>query len=134
MVSCNRKYKNLGIHRVSRIISASFSDEKYILPEEAGFSEDYVLSAWHVMPGFKKIPIKVHITEPLAESFREIKWHQTQKIKNCSEGGIILTAEVPDLYEVARWVMSGAPHVEIIEPNELKEIVKEFAEEILSKI
>ena len=52
MVSYNHKFENLGIHRLSRIISASIS------------IEDYVLSAWHVISGFEKIPIKVHITEP----------------------------------------------------------------------
>ena len=77
MASYNHKYKNLGIHRVSRIISASVSDEEYVMPDESGFTEDYVLSAWHVVPGFEKIPVKVHIKEPLAESFREIKWHPT---------------------------------------------------------
>ena len=134
MVSYNHKYGNLGIHRVSRIISASISDDEYVMPEDAGFSEDYVLSVWHVIPGFDKIPVKFHITEPLAESFREIKWHPTQKIEDSPEGGIILTAEVPNLHEVARWVMSGAPHIEVIEPEELRAIVKEFARAILDKI
>ena len=43
-------------------------------------------------------------------------------------------AEVPDLYEVARWVMSGAPHIIVIEPDKLKDIVIEFAEEVLSNM
>ena len=135
MVSCNHEYKNLGIHRVSRIISASIMpDEKYITPEESGFTEDYILSAWHVIPGFERNFMRVHITEPLAESFREIQWHPTQKITESQDGGIILTAKVPSLYEAERWVMSGAPHIEVIEPEELKGIIREFAESILSKI
>ena len=133
MVSYNHKYENLGIHRISRIISASNSEKEYITPDEGGFDEGYVLSAWHVIPGKEKIPVKVRISEPLAETFREIKWHPTQKIKESDEGGIILTAEVPNLYEFARWVMSGAPHITVIEPDELKEIVTGFAEEVLSQ-
>ena len=50
---------------------------------------------------------------------------------NYDFSGIILTAEVPNLYEFARWVMSGAPHIRVIEPDELKDIVKEFADSIL---
>ena len=119
---------------MNRIISASISDEEYVMPEDAGFTEEYILSAWHVIPGSEKIPIKVHITEPLAESFRELKWHPTQKVIECSEGGIILTAEVPDLYEVARWVMSGAPHIDVIEPEELKNLVRKFASKILGNL
>lgn len=30
------------------------------------------LLAWHVIPGDSKIPVKVRITEPLAETFREV--------------------------------------------------------------
>ena len=134
MASYNHRFENLGIHRVSRIISASFSDEEYFSPEDAGFSDNYILSAWHVIPGFEKISVKVKITEPLAETFKEIQWHPTQKIEELQDGGIILSAEVPNLYEFARWVMSGAPHIEAIEPEELKEIVKEFAREILKEV
>ena len=106
MVSYNHKFENLGIHRVSRIISASISTEEYISPEVSGFIDDYISSAWHVIPGFE----------------------------NISEGVIILTAEVPDLYEVARWVMSGAPHIKVIEPEELKEIIMNFTEEMLQPV
>ena len=87
-----------------------------------------------MIPGDAKIPVKVRITEPLAETFREVKWHPSQKVEECTEGGIVLSARVPNLYEFARWVMSGAPHVIVIEPDELKEIVREFAEEALSSI
>lgn len=133
MVSYKHKYSNIAIHRVSRIISTVISDGEYFPPEEAGFSEDYVLSAWHVVPGTDRIPVKVKITEPLADTFREVKWHPTQKIEE-TEGGIILTAEVPDLYEIARWVMSGAPHIIVIEPDELRDIVRNFAEDVLNSL
>ena len=110
------------------------SDEEYVKPEDGGFTEEYTLSAWHVIPGDKKISVKVRITEPLAETFCEVKWHPSQKVEECKEGGLIMSAEVPNLYEFARWVMSGAPHVTAIEPEELKEIVRGFAEEILSSV
>ncbi|MCR4819295.1 MAG: WYL domain-containing protein, partial [Fretibacterium sp.] len=83
------------------------------------------------MPGLDRHFIKVHITEPLADTFREIQWHPTQKVEESSEGGIFLTAEVPHLSEVARWVLSGAPHIQVLEPEELKGLVREFAGEVL---
>ncbi len=134
MVSYNHKYQNIGIHRISRITSASFASEPYVPPEEVGFTQDYISSAWHVMPGLERHFIKVHITDPLADTFREIRWHPTQKIENSPNGGIILTAEVPHLQEVARWVLSGAPHIHVIAPDELKGLVKEFAEGALETL
>ena len=132
MVSYNHTYQNLGIHRISRIKSASPAKEPYVPPEDAGFTEDYILSAWHITPGRERYFIKVHIKEPLADSFREIQWHPTQKISECTEGGIFLTAEVPYLQEVARWVLAGAPSVHVLEPYELKVMVKEFAEKAIA--
>ena len=128
MVSFNHKYQNLGIHRVSRIISASLASEPYVPPDEGGFTKDYIASAWHIMPGAERHFMKVRITEPLADSLREIQWHPTQRIEESSEGGVILTAEIPHLHEAARWVLSGAPHVHVIEPVELQDLVREFAE------
>ena len=58
---------------------------------------------------------------------REIKWHPTQQIEELPDGNVILTAEVPYLDEVARWVLAGAPNAKVIEPKELKDMVKEFA-------
>jgi len=43
------------------------------------------------------------------------KWHPTQKIEKSADGGIVLTAEIPHLPEVARWVLSGAPHIHVLE-------------------
>ncbi len=134
MVSYNHKFHNIGIHRISRIKNASPAAEPYVPPEEGGFTEDYVSSAWHVIPGTERHPIKVHIAEPLADTFREIIWHPTQKIAESPEGGIILTAEVPNLNEAARWVLSGAPHIRVIEPEGLKETVREFAGEVLKNL
>lgn len=124
---------DIPLRFLCRIISASLSSAQYVLPEESGFSDDYVLTAWHVIPGHEKIPVKVHISGQLADTFRNVQWHPAQQVEECGEGGIILRAEVPGLYEVARWVLSGAPHIKVIAPEELREIVREFAQEIMKQ-
>lgn len=128
MISFNHHHKALSTHRISRIISAHIaSDTEYVLPENGGFSNDYVSTAWHIAPGNERYFVKIKLFGSLADSMREIKWHPTQKIEELSDGGIILTAEVPYLDEVARWVLAGAPNAKVLEPEELKLIVKDFA-------
>lgn len=134
LVSYNHSYKNLGIHRVSRIIKATLTDKPYVTPEESGFTDDYVASAWHINPGLEKHFIKLRISNPLADSLREIQWHPTQKIEDDINGDIILTAEVPYLNEVARWVLAGAPSVHVLEPDELKIMVRGFAEKAIADL
>ena len=120
MVSYNHHHKVLSIHRISRIITASFAfDTDYVSPEDGGFSDDYVLTAWHIAPGTEKHLVKIKLFGNLADSMREIKWHPTQKIEELSDGSVILTAEVPYLDEFARWVLAGAPNAKVIEPEEL---------------
>lgn len=132
MISFNHHQKALSTHRISRIINASIAENvAYVKPEDGGFSSDYVSTAWHIAPGNEKHFIKIKLFGNLAASMREIKWHPTQKIEELSTGNAILTAEVPYLDEVARWVLAGAPNAKVIEPQELKDIVKEFAEKVI---
>ncbi len=134
VVSYNHRHKNLGIHRLSRITRATLASEPYVPPEESGFTDDYVPSAWHINPGLEKHFIKLRISNPLADTLREIQWHPTQKIEEEPDGDIVLTAEVPHLDEVARWVLAGAPGVHVIEPDELKTMVREFAEKAIADL
>ena len=98
--SYNHAYKNLGIHRINRIVKASLADKPYITPEA------------------------IRISNPIADTFREIKCHPTQKIEEDCDADIILTAE-----EVARWVLANAPNLYVIEPQELKEFTLKIIEE-----
>ncbi len=132
MISYNHNINALSTHRISRIISAYIDpDNLYVSPDVAGFSKDYVSTAWHIAPGTEKHFVKIKLSGYLAESMREIKWHPTQKIEELQDGNVILTAEVPYLDEVARWVLAGAPNAKVIEPEELKSIVKEFAMKVI---
>ncbi|MBQ7594607.1 MAG: WYL domain-containing protein [Synergistaceae bacterium] len=132
MVSFNHKHRALSTHRMSRIIEANFaSDEDYVMPDVGGFTSDYVSTAWHIAPGNETHSVKIKLSGNLADSMREIKWHPTQKIDELPDGDIILNAEVPYLDEAARWVLAGAPNAKVIEPDELKEIVKDFAMKVI---
>ena len=132
MISFNHKHKALSTHRMSRIIEANFApDEDYVMPEIGGFTRDYVSTAWHIAPGNETHSVKIKLSGNLAASMREIQWHPTQKIEELPDGDIILTAEVPYLDEAARWVLAGAPNAKVIEPDELKQIVKDFAMKII---
>lgn len=127
MISFNHRHKALSIHRISRITKAEFSSNKYVLAEEGGFSDDFTSTAWHITPGREKHFFKVQLFENLANSMLEIKWHPTQKTEKLPDGSVILSAEVPNLDEVAKWCLAGAPNIRIIEPEELKAKIKEFA-------
>ena len=133
LVGCNHAFKSLNIYRAGRIQGVRPSDDAYIKPEESGYSEEYISSAWYVTPGKELHRIKLRVSGYIAESVRELEIHPTQKLEQCEDGGVILTAEVPSLEEAGRWVMAGAPGVSVLEPEGLREIVNDYCKQILTE-
>lgn len=119
--------------RISRILSCEEIDTEWKNSPDGQTVEDYAGSAWLAHPGELKYKIKLHIFMPLASIVSETKWHPTQEIEQKEDGSIILTATVPDLEEVARWAMSCAPHIEVLEPGELRNKVSEFGGQMIIK-
>ena len=120
---------NFKIARISEL--KILFDEEFINPPENYSYENYIKSGWHVVPGEAKYFIKLILSEPIATITNEIKLNPSQKIIKLDSNTAELTANVPDLKEVARWVMSSAPCVKIVEPDELKELVKDLAKNII---
>ncbi|OPZ31818.1 MAG: hypothetical protein BWY99_02876 [Synergistetes bacterium ADurb.BinA166] len=58
---------------------------------------------------------------PLARVVAETVWHPSQRVEECEDGAIILRASVPDIGEVVRWMLAGAPYALPLEPPELRE-------------
>mgnify|MGYP002624272438 FL=1 len=83
------------------------------------------------MPGELNFSIKLKIIEPIATIVAETIWNPTQKTKRLDENTIELTANIPDLKEVARWVLSSAPYITVEEPYELRKIVNELAQQMV---
>lgn len=134
MISFNHKHGALSTHRISRITRVYPSGERYIPPTEGGFSAEYTASAWYVSPGTERHRIRLRLKGGLAGSALLVKWHPSQKTEEQEDGSVILTAEVPHLDDVARWVLAGAPNAKVIEPPALKCIVRNMAMKIIDEV
>lgn len=51
-----------------------------------------------------------------------------------SENGIEMTFEFPDLYHMASWLMSFGPRIRVLEPKELKDLMRGMIEQMLEKL
>ena len=121
------------LFRLSRIIRAEKRpDLKYIEPPENYSQEKFTSSAWYVTPGDLAYKIKLRIFEPMATIVSETRWNPTQEITRLDSNTIELSAEVPYLKELARWIMSSAPYVSVIEPLELRNIVYDLAQKMMT--
>ncbi len=66
----------------------------------------------------------------MATIVSETIWNPTQEIIKLDNNTIKLTAKVPDLKEVARWILSSAPYIIVESPDELRIIVHDIAEQM----
>jgi len=62
----------------------------------------------------------------------ERQWHPSQKIKHLADGEIELSMTLGSLEEIERWVLSWGAHARVLEPAELKRMIRGVAEAILA--
>ncbi len=68
------------------------------------------------------------------DRIRERTRHPSQEMENEPDGGIILTIQVADLWEVNHWRVGFGSQGQVLEPIELRrEITRECAAAALSK-
>ena len=52
-------------------------------------------------------------------------WHASQKVKDLTEGGIEVTFTVKGVQGIRNWVYQWIPHVEVVAPQELRDMFRE---------
>ena len=69
--------------------------------------------------------VKVRISPEWARWVGEKIWHESQKAKKLTNGGLEITFQVTGLEEIKRWVLSLGPEAEVLEPPGLIEMIRE---------
>ena len=77
--------------------------------------------------------VRIRISPAWARYVGEKIWHESQKAKKLPDGGLELTFRVAGLEEIMRWVLSLGSEVYVLEPERLKEMVRESLGQTLAK-
>ena len=127
----NERFDAPSPFRIGRVTGAEVLDRPWHADPPADTCvETYASSAWYGMPGPATIPVRIRVRSPLATAVSETTWHPTQRITWDDDGcALTLEAVVPNLDDVARWILASAPSAEAVEPVELRELVRKWARE-----
>jgi len=120
-------------YRISRFTDLYITDEPAVAPPEDRSVTGFAESAWYGFSGGVATDIALRVLPPLSRVVIETRWHASQTIENCDDGSIILRARVPNLEEVAKWVLASAPFAIALEPAALRERVEALATEVLEQ-
>lgn len=123
-----KSIRTFALDRVNsaEILDTTISDET----TESNFSLPDFSKTWSIFIGKKTYKVRIKIYSEIADVVRrKPKWHETEIRDECDDGSLILTYEIYGLEEIRNWILQWIPHVEIIEPEELKnKIVNELEE------
>ncbi len=109
---------------MSRIENAEILRETFTVPD--GFLiDEFIGSHYGIMSDSRNFRVRVKFSQDQAPYVRERTWHAGQEITDEPDGGCVLEFPAASLFEVKRWVLSWGKDALVLEPKELRELVRE---------
>lgn len=91
----------------------------------------HLSESFGVFTGKARHRVRIKFDAFAARLVSERQWHPSQKLKQLKDGEIEWTVTLGGLEEIERWVLSWGSHASVVEPPELKRLVRRAAEAIL---
>jgi predicted DNA-binding transcriptional regulator YafY len=96
-------------------------------------AENYLRNSFRVMSGDGDHRVVLRFKPEAARRFAEKKWHATQVLEQQADGSLIARLHLSGFVEVKRWVMWWGTDCEVLEPPELREMVKHEVRDMLRR-
>lgn len=109
--------------RVSRINDMKVLDETFEKP--SGFYEKYQKDKFDKLTGEKRVTLKLKFTGDAARFVKEYENNKADFIKEDGYGGLLFERATTMTPEIVRWILGFGAGVEVMEPEELKEEIKQ---------
>jgi predicted DNA-binding transcriptional regulator YafY len=132
LVAVDQKDQKLKTYSLSRVRHAEMLDEVYHSKKSVKLDE-YFKESFGILNMGEPVDVEIFISEPMASYVTERRWHDSQQVIRHKDG-ILFKMRVKENDELVRWVLSLAPHVEIIKPLSLQTKVINFLENCLERI
>ena len=115
-----------------RIKNCKVTKNKFTIPKDFKLEQhiDVQMGAWGA--GTQKYKVEIEFVKGMKTFVMERTWHKGQVIKENKDGSVYLSFETIQLSQAASWVMSFTGGAKVLNPPELKEMVKNAAKEILA--
>jgi len=108
----------LRLFLVDRVETVELTDERFEVPDDYD-PGDLTGSAFGLIEG-ETWPLTVRFGSAVAHLVRERHWHPSQTLTEESDGSLLLTLEASGDKEILAWLYSYLPHVEVLQPPELR--------------
>lgn len=117
------KFRQVLLLNLMRLKALEVLDEALVPPPDYDVQK-LEATAFGIFIGPDPVRYRLRFGPKVAPYIEERTWHPTQTLEREDGGGVVLTFECAESYEVPAWVASWREHVEVLEPARLRE---EFA-------
>jgi len=125
------KRGQLRTFALPRMRKAEMTDNTFERPANFNISE-YLGSSFGVFSNKgKSFRIRLRFDGFAARLVAERQWHPSQKLVHREDGSLEMTLQLSSLRELTRWVLSWSGHVQVLEPPQLIEAVRDAAQNLL---
>lgn len=114
----------------ARIQKVQFTGHQFNRPQRFSL-ERRLRNSFGVHSGHNEFLIKIYFDEIVADYIREKKWHPSQQLIECPDGGVELHLKLSSLVEIQRWILGWSGHASVLHPPELAEAIEQAAQKIL---
>lgn len=120
-------------YRIDCIDHVSVLSEKFKYPPDFNLSR-YFGDSWGVYSSDETKEVLIKVSPQFAYRFNLIAYHPSQQIvKELDDGSVIVSYRTSGMYEFTGWLLQWAEFVEVLEPEELREQMREKVTKILRK-
>lgn len=130
-IGYNHRKDSVQTFRVSRISSLKITDEIYMRPYNFSL-KDYIRDNWG---SFKegKIKVTIKFSEEAVPLIKSGKWHISEELEILEDGSVLFNLYVDETGELKNWVIGFGRNAELIEPQQLREEIKQELAEMCKK-
>ena len=116
------------LRRVDRIRAIALCDEYFIkTSEEMERHIDWYFGAFGYGEG-QDVDVCVHFDKSKTPIVKASKRHIAEEHRELEDGSVLWSTTMPITDSLVRWIVSYGAAAEVLEPSELRQMVREFAE------
>jgi len=110
--------------KVDRLSDAEATLVPFHRPEDFDLQE-HLAASFGIYRGDGEVRVKVRFSSTVSRYVEESNWHPSQKLTSEPDGSLTATFRLDGTREIKAWILGFGRHAEVLEPEELREEMRE---------
>jgi predicted DNA-binding transcriptional regulator YafY len=118
--------------KIERIHDVRVTPRSFEPPEGATLERD-LRRGWDIIADQPPVDIVLQFSPSVADRVLETTWHPLQRTEKNSDGTLVWRSTVSGVVEIRLWILSWGDDVEVLEPQDLRDQVREILERAIAR-